>query len=137
MTNTARWELTIPAVPPTLNTCTRRQGNIYFPSPKYEAFKDLVLLEMHKGRDRDVPVWPPDAQLWAPVTIRSPRVFCKTGKRKGELNETFGDIDNFLKPLLDAVFQPLKRNDAYIMKCDASKGHADEDQTVLLIEWEI
>lgn len=133
---TYRWELTIPAIPPTLNHCTRRgKNNLYFHSPQYEAFQDLVLLEMRNGCSGDIPVWPPDAHLWATTTISSPRVFCKAGKRKGKLNTTFGDLDNFIKPLIDAVFKPLERNDAYIMKHDASKTYADKDQTVLLIEW--
>jgi Holliday junction resolvase RusA-like endonuclease len=133
---TYKWELTIPAIPPTLNHCTRRgKNNRYFPSPQYEAFQELVLLEMRNGCSGEIPVWPPDAHLWATITISSPRVYCKTGKRKGELNETFGDLDNFIKPLIDAVFKPLDRNDAYIMRHNAGKTYAEKDETVLLIEW--
>ncbi len=64
------------------------------------------------------------------ISVHSPRVLTK----KSEISKTFGDVDNFIKPLLDAIYKPLEANDALVMQVTASKHHADTEYTV--IEWE-
>jgi Holliday junction resolvase RusA-like endonuclease len=64
------------------------------------------------------------------ISIHSPRVLTK----KGAISKTFGDVDNFIKTLLDAIYKPLEANDALIVKLIASKHDADEDFTV--VQWE-
>jgi Holliday junction resolvase RusA-like endonuclease len=149
MTNTARWELTIPAVPPTLNHCTRRgKNNLYFPSPEYEDFKIEVMCEMMRQhgavylliprRDGTKIVasdtWPEEAHLMVEITFYSPKVF---KKRSDVLSRGWGDVDNRIKPLFDSIFTPLGRNDVHVKSVTATKEHGDEDRTEILIEWEI
>lgn len=64
------------------------------------------------------------------INIYSPKVLTK----KGEVSKTFGDVDNFIKPLLDAVYKPLGANDALIMQVTASKFQADNEATSIF--WE-
>jgi hypothetical protein len=63
------------------------------------------------------------------ISVHSPRVLTK----KSEISKTFGDVDNFIKPLLDAIYKPLEANDALVMQVTASKQYADTEYTV--IEW--
>lgn len=98
-------------------------------TPTYNEFKERVVSAL--GNDNLEAF---TAFLASPhkvtITVHSPRVLTK----KGEISKTFGDVDNFIKPLLDSIYKPLEANDALVMKIVASKHDADEEYTV--IEWE-
>jgi Holliday junction resolvase RusA-like endonuclease len=95
----------------------------------YNAFKERVVVELGKDNLEAF-----TAFLASPhkvtISVHSHRVLTK----KGEISKTFGDVDNFIKPLLDAIYKPLEANDALVMWITASKHHADTEYTV--IEWE-
>ena len=64
----------------------------------------------------------------------------KKTRKKGEvpqLSRRFGDVDNRVKPLLDAVFKYLKADDVFIRRmCVSKNGGSAQDQTSLLVQWE-
>jgi Holliday junction resolvase RusA-like endonuclease len=140
MTNTARWELTIPAIPPTLNHCTKRgANNRYFDSDEYELFKIVVSDQIERWQtnkllhpDKYPDLWPSERHLMVEITFYSPKVF---KKRSEVLNRAFGDVDNRIKPLLDSIFTPLGRNDVHVKSVTATKEHAERASTHILIEW--
>ena len=127
------YTLVLPFLPPTANHAqkNRLQGGFIrrYNTPTYNAFKAKVELAL-----RDTKFDGLQEFLAVPhnvsIEIHSPRVLTK----KGEVSKTFGDVDNFLKNLVDSVYKPLEANDALVMQITASKLHADKEYTV--IEWE-
>ena len=126
-----RWELSIPAIPPTLNHCTRRgTNNRYFDSAEYESFKDCVIAEIL--RQNATEKWPPEAHLMVEINFHSPKVF----KQRSEvLSRAFGDVDNRVKPLMDSIFKPLGRDDVHAKSITVTKEDSEREHTEVLIEW--
>jgi Holliday junction resolvase RusA-like endonuclease len=138
-------KLVLPFIPPTSNHtqkhALRGKRIMRYNTPTYNDFKAKVKggvrMQIFKG---EIFAFCSDeaesfkAFLASPhkvtISVHSPRVLTK----KGEISKTFGDVDNFIKPLLDAVYKLLEANDALVMQVIASKHHADEEYTV--IEWE-
>jgi Holliday junction resolvase RusA-like endonuclease len=127
-------ELRLPFVPITSNHtqkhALRGKRIMRYNTPTYNAFKSMVENALWEKRKIEAFT----AFLATPhkvtISVHSPRVLTK----KGEVSKTFGDVDNFIKPLLDAVYKYLEANDALVMQVIASKHHADTEYTV--IEWE-
>jgi len=133
-------KLVLPFIPPTSNLAQRNalRGKriIRYNTPTYNAFKELVLSCLASSDDL---VGIDNLQAFTvflasphkvTISVHSPRVLTK----KGEISKTFGDVDNFAKNCLDAIYKPLEANDALVMKLTLSEHHADEEFTV--IEWE-
>jgi len=138
-------KLHLPFIPPTGNLTQRHalRGKriMRYNTPTYNEFKAKVeagiRMQIFKGK---IFAYSSDeaesftAFLASPhkvtISVHSPRVLTK----KSKISKTFGDVDNFIKPLLDAIYKPLEANDALVMRITASKHHADEEYTV--IEWE-
>ena len=126
-------ELHLPFIPPTSNHTQKNalmgKRIIRYNTSTYNDFKDRVALAVG---DEKLEAF--TAFLAVPhkvtISVHSPRVLTK----KDEISKTFGDVDNFIKPLLDAIYKPLEANDALVMRITASKHHADKEYTV--IEWE-
>lgn len=125
-------QLVLPFIPPTANHtqkhALRGKRIMRYNTPAYNDFKERVRFEL--GNDNLEAF---TAFLAKPhkvtISVYSPKVLTQ----KGEVNKTFGDVDNFIKPLLDAVYKPLDANDALVMQVTASKHYADREYTV--IEW--
>lgn len=125
--------LVLPFVPPTANHtqkhALRGKRIMRYNTPAYNDFKERVIVELGNDNLEDF-----TAFLAKPhkvtISVHSPKVLTQ----KGEVSKTFGDVDNFIKPLLDAIYKPLDANDALVMQVTASKHHANEEYTV--IEWE-
>jgi Holliday junction resolvase RusA-like endonuclease len=127
------YALVLPFLPPTVNHIqkNRLQGGFIrrYNTPAYNGFKaevDLALRDTKFDGLEELLAVPHNVS----IEIHSPRVLTK----KGEVSKTFGDVDNFCKGLLDAIYKPLSANDALIMQITASKHQADKEYTV--IEWE-
>jgi Holliday junction resolvase RusA-like endonuclease len=128
------YTLVLPFLPPTANHAqkNRLQGGFIrrYNTPAYNAFKEKVELAL-----RDTKFDGLQESLAVPhnvsIEIHSPRVLTK----QGEVSKTFGDVDNFCKGFLDAVYKPLNANDALIMKLTVSKHDADEE--FCSISWEV
>lgn len=126
-------KLVLPFIPPTSNHTQkhvlRGRRIMRYNTPTYNAFKERVIVELGNDNLEAFTTF-----LASPhkvtIGVYSPRVLTK----KGEVSKTFGDVDNFIKSLLDAVYKPLNANDALIMHLTASKQYADTEYTV--IEWE-
>jgi Holliday junction resolvase RusA-like endonuclease len=138
-------QLVLPFIPPTSNHtqkhALRGKRIMRYNTPTYNEFKAKVKgevrMQIFKGKlfayiSDEAESFTAFLALPHKVTIsvHSPRVVTK----KGEVSKTFGDVDNFIKPLLDAIYKPLEANDALVMWITASKHHADTEYTV--IEWE-
>jgi Holliday junction resolvase RusA-like endonuclease len=133
-------KLVLPFIPPTGNLTQRHalRGKriMRYNTSTYNDFKELVLSCLASSDDLvgidSLKAF--TAFLASPhkvtISVHSPRVLTK----KSEISKTFGDVDNFIKPLLDAIYKPLEANDALVMQVTASKHHADTEYTV--IEWE-
>lgn len=123
--------LHLPFLPPTLNHATKRCGNRYFSTDKYNQFKARVAAEL--CRQFEAPYTELRQLLNAPhkvtLVITSPAVFTK----KGLPSKTFSDIDNKIKPTLDAIYKPLAANDALVFVVTASKQWGKKEST--LITW--
>jgi Holliday junction resolvase RusA-like endonuclease len=138
--------LVLPFIPPTSNhtqkNAFRGKRIMRYNTSVYNDFKKRVEMELWKKNPEenlwaysDVEVEAFTAFLASPhkvtISVHSPRVLTK----KGEVSKTFGDVDNFIKPLLDAIYKPVDANDALVMQIIASKHHADKEYT--FIEWEM
>jgi Holliday junction resolvase RusA-like endonuclease len=127
------YTLVLPFLPPTANHAqkNRLQGGFIrrYNTPAYNAFKAKVELAL-----RDIDFNGLQELLSVPhkvsIEIHSPRVLTK----KGEVSKTFGDVDNFVKNLIDSVYKPFNANDALVMQITASKHQSDTEYTV--IDWE-
>lgn len=53
--------------------------------------------------------------------------------KKGTINLKGGDLDNFLKGIIDAIFSIVHSNDAIVKKLSAEKIQSDEDKIVVKI----
>jgi Holliday junction resolvase RusA-like endonuclease len=126
-------QLVLPFIPPTSNHtqkhALRGKRIMRYNTPTYNAFKERVVVELGKDNLEAF-----TAFLASPhkvtISVHSPRVLTK----KAEVSKTFGDVDNFIKPLLDAIYKRLEANDALVMQITASKHQAVKEYTV--IEWE-
>ena len=127
-------KLILPFIPPTANHtqkhALRGKHITRYNTTVYKQFIDRVQYYLYQQFDLDVFSRFLESPHKVTISIYSPRVLTK----KGEVSKTFGDVDNFIKPLLDAVYKPLGANDALVMQITASKHHADKEYTV--IEWE-
>lgn len=56
--------------------------------------------------------------------------------KKGSINLKAGDVDNFKKILIDAIFEHLGINDAYVCDGVDKKRHGNEDSTVVIVRIE-
>ena len=126
-------ELHLPFIPPTSNHTQKNalmgKRIIRYNTSTYNDFKDRVALAVG---DEKLEAFTAFLAVPHKVTINiySPKVLTK----KGEVSKTFGDVDNFIKPMLDAVYKPLGANDALVMKVTASKFQADIEATSII--WE-
>jgi Holliday junction resolvase RusA-like endonuclease len=128
------YTLVLPFLPPTANHAqkNRLQGGFIrrYNTPAYNAFKAKVELAL-----RDTKFDGLQEFLAVPhnvsIEIHSPRVLT----RKGKVSKTFGDVDNFVKTLNDAVYKPLGADDALIMKLTVGKHDAD-DEFCSMVWWE-
>lgn len=130
-------KLHLPFIPPTSNHTQKNalmgKRIIRYNTPTYNAFKAQVVDELCiDNYDLDLEAFTAFLAIPHKVTINiySPKVLTK----KGEVSKTFGDVDNFIKPLLDAVYKPLGANDALVMQVTASKFQADNEATSIF--WE-
>lgn len=130
-------KLILPFIPPTSNHtqkhALRGKRIMRYNTPTYNAFKSMVENALHEKRNLEAFT----AFLLSPhkvtISVHSPRVLTK----KGEISKTFGDVDNFIKPLLDAVYKYLEANDALIVKVTASKQFSQYSKgDFTIIEWE-
>jgi Holliday junction resolvase RusA-like endonuclease len=126
-------KLVLPFIPPTSNHtqkhALRGKRIMRYNTSTYNEFKERVVVELGKDNLEAF-----TAFLASPhkvtIKVHSPRVLTK----KGEISKAFGDVDNFIKPLLDAIYKPLEANDAMVMQVTASKHCLEFEHTV--IEWE-
>jgi Holliday junction resolvase RusA-like endonuclease len=129
-------QLVLPFIPPSANHTQKHalSGNsdkkriMRYNTPTYNAFKERVVVELGKDNLQAF-----TAFLASPhkvtISVHSPRFITKKGTPHKKM-----DLDNFIKPLLDAIYKPLEANDALVMQITASKHHAVKEYTV--IEWE-
>lgn len=126
-------ELHLPFIPPTSNHTQKNalmgKRIIRYNTSNYNDFKDRVALALG---NRNLEAFTAFLAVPHKVTINiySPKVLTK----KGEVSKTFGDVDNFIKPLLDAVYKPLNANDALVMQVTANKFQSDNEATSIF--WE-
>ena len=127
-------KLILPFIPPTANHtqkhALRGKHITRYNTTVYKQFIDRVQYYLYQQSDLNALNKFLKFPHKVTISIYSPKVLTK----KGEVSKTFGDVDNFVKPLLDAVYKPLNANDALVMQVTASKHHANEEYTV--IEWE-
>lgn len=126
-------KLILPFIPPTANHtqkhALRGKHITRYNTTVYKQFIDRVQYYLYQQSDLNALNKFLKFPHKVTISIYSPKVLTK----KGEVSKTFGDVDNFVKPLLDAVYKPLNANDALVMQVTASKHHANEEYTV--IEW--
>lgn len=126
-------KLILPFIPPTANHtqkhALRGKHITRYNTTVYKQFIDRVQYYLYQQSDLNALNKFLKSLHKVTISIYSPKVLTK----KGEVSKTFGDVDNFVKPLLDAVYKPLNANDALVMQVTASKHHANEEYTV--IEW--
>lgn len=122
--------LKFPFIPPTANHAQKHRlmGRriVRYNTPKYNAFKVDVETELSNLNEATraelvALLAKPHAVF---ITVDSPNVITQ----KGSYSKTFGDIDNFIKPLLDSIYKPLGANDAYIYKVQAMKRFQDYEK---------
>jgi Holliday junction resolvase RusA-like endonuclease len=122
--------LRLPFIPPTANHCQKHRlmGRriVRYNTPQYNAFKADVEAELNElneaTRDELVALLSKPHAVY--ITIDSPNVITQ----KASYSKTFGDIDNFIKPLLDSIYKPLGANDSYIYKIQAMKRFQSYDE---------
>lgn len=126
-------ELHLPFIPPTSNHTQKNalmgKRIIRYNTTTYNDFKDRVALALG---NRNLEAF--TAFLAVPHKVTINIYSSKVLTKKGEVSKTFGDVDNFIKPLLDAVYKPLNANDALVMQVTASKFQADNEATSIF--WE-
>lgn len=110
-------ELYIPMAPPSANVIWRRNPNSNKPffSPTYKKFKDLV--------------------AWKCANVKMPKEwsFC-TVEMVFHLKKRVGDIDNRIKPTLDALTQAgFWPDDKCVAGVIARFGRIDKDGSVLIV----
>lgn len=110
-------EMYIPMIPPSANVVWRRNPNSNKPffSPSYKAFKDLVAWRC-TGRKF------PKEWKWASVEL----IF--------HMKTRSGDVDNRIKPTLDALTQAgFWEDDKCVAEVHARFGRIDKKGSVLII----
>lgn len=126
-------KLILPFIPPTANHtqkhALRGKHITRYNTTVYKQFIDRVQYYLYQQSDLNALNKFLKSPHKVTISIYSPKVLTK----KGEVSKTFGDVDNFVKPLLDAVYKPLNANDALVMQITASKYNEDIEYTV--IEW--
>lgn len=126
-------KLILPFIPPTANHtqkhALRGKHITRYNTTVYKQFIDRVQYYLYQQSDLNAL----NKFLKFPHKVTISIYSLKVLTKKGEVSKTFGDVDNFVKPLLDAVYKPLNANDALVMQVTASKHHANEEYTV--IEW--
>ena len=126
-------ELYLPFIPPTSNHTQKNalmgKRIIRYNTSTYNDFKDRVILALGNEKLEAF-----TAFLAVPHKVTINIYSSKVLTKKGEVSKTFGDVDNFIKPLLDAVYKPLGANDAMVMQVSASKFQADIEATTII--WE-
>ena len=137
MTTTARWELTIPAIPPTLNHAYIHAKGRRIKTDEYRAFETLVQHCIHVAKQS---VWHEGVHLMMQIFLFSPKVYRK--RRKGEtlpvFSRRFGDTVNREKHLTDAIFSALGRDDVHIKSTLVEKDDDGQgERTEVLIEWQV
>lgn len=101
-----------------------------YKTPKYQAWAKEAAIEIHRNREamrffsknfsnhKDFIV--------AEYVFGIDKLFCKTGKKKGRLNLKSGDVDNFIKPIQDLIFEAMLSanediDDSYVIALTARK----------------
>lgn len=110
-------ELYIPMAPPSANVIWRRNPNSNKPffSPTYKKFKDLV--------------------AWKCMNLKMPKEwkFCSV-ELVVHLKKRVGDIDNRIKPTLDALTRAgFWDDDKCVAEVHARFGRIDKDGSLLII----
>jgi hypothetical protein len=134
---TARWELTIPAVPPTLNHAYIHARGKRIKTDEYRSFEALVRHCINVSKQ---PIWEENTHLMMQVFLYSPKVYRK--RRKGEtrpvFSHAFGDTVNREKHLTDSIFKVLNRDDVHVKSTFVDKDDDGQgERTHVTIEWEI
>lgn len=133
-------QFTIPGLPPSINAYWKSKRGLSRPYISQEgiAYRHFIALrikqEMNK-RGKFIVDFPKEWPLGVEIKLFSPK-FWTVPKKKGEVPRpslTGGDIDNFVKILLDCSSKALSFNDAQIMKQTVEKIDSGKEETYLRI----
>lgn len=132
---TYKWELHIPAVPPTLNHAYIHAAGRRIKTDAYRAFESLV---RHCINNSKQSVWDEGTHLMMEIFLYSPKVYRK--RKKGEtmpvFSHAFGDTTNREKHLTDSIFKVLNRDDVHIKSTFVNKDDDGQGEwTHVIIEW--
>ena len=124
--------LKFPFIPVSANKtqklASRGKKVVRYNSKEYLTFKEHIHFYLRRKVEYAV-LEQLEALLKAPhmvfITIASPSVL----KKDGTTHKTFGDSDNFVKPLLDSVYKYFGANDCYATIPVPNKTVSDETYT--------
>ena len=131
---------TIPGLPPSINAYWKSKRGLSRPyiSEEGKSYQRFIALHFRKemnSRGLFMASYPGEWALGVDIKLYSPRFWTKPKKKSDATRPslTGGDIDNFVKILLDCSSKAMSFNDAQIMKQTVEKIDSEKEETHLRI----
>ena len=102
------------------------RGRFKIPTKEHKSYKEFIGFEIFKNKE-SVRFFKNNTNPVAPINVKIDFFLSRHLTKKKEISLKGNDLDNLNKLTIDAIFESIDINDAYICDLHVTKNHSETD----------